>query len=102
MMTNIENMTNKELFEFVENYIADKIVENKKMVRYTYFELKVKLNLSEKVLNRFLRCSKIVLEELNYKVFFTGAKFVYENANRVVETNEFLIGIKEEENEYNK
>ena len=102
MMTNIENMTNKELFEFVENYIADKIVENKKIVRYTYYELKVKLNLSEKELNRFLRCSKIILEELNYQVFFTGARFKFENADRIVETNEFLIGIKDEENESNK
>ena len=102
MMTNIENMTNKELFEFVENYIADKIVENKKMIRYTYFELKVKLNLSEKELNRFLRCSKIILEELNYQVFFTGARFKFENADRIVETNEFLIGIKDEENDSNK
>ena len=102
MMTNIENMTNKELFEFVENYIADKIVENKKIVRYTYYELKVKLNLSEKELNIFLRCSKIILEELNYQVFFTGARFKFENADRIVETNEFLIGIKDEENESNK
>jgi len=96
-MKNIESMNNKELFDFIEEYISNKIIENENIVRYSYYELSVKMNLNEKELDRFLRCSKIILEELKYKVFFTGAKFVYENANRVVETNEYMIAIKEEE-----
>ena len=101
-MNDFENMTNEELFEYVQNYIAEKIAKNPKMVRYTYFELKVKQNATEKGLDRFLKCSKIILEQLGYKVFFTGARFKFENADRVVETNEFLIGIKDDENEFNK
>lgn len=101
-MNDFENMTNEELFEYVEEFIAEKIAKNPKIVRFTYFELKVKRNLTEKGLDRFLRCSKIILEELNYQVYFTGARFQFENANRVVETNEYLIGIKDEENELNK
>jgi len=101
-MKDIESMTNKELFDYVEEYIANKIAQNEKIVRYSYYELSVKLNLNEKELDRFLRCSKIVLEELHYKVFFTGAKFVYDNANRVVETNEHMIAVKEDENEFSK
>lgn len=96
-MKNIESMNNKELFDFIEEYIYNKIIENENIVRYSYYELSVKMNLNEKELDRFLRCSKIILEELKYKVFFTGAKFVYENANRVVETNEYMIAVKEEE-----
>ena len=96
-MVNLENMTNKDFFEFVENFIADKITINPQLVRYTYYELRVKLNLTEKGLDRFLKCSKIILEELNYKVFFTGARFKFENANRVVETNEYMIAIKDGE-----
>lgn len=96
-MNDFENMTNEELFEYVEDFVAEKLAKNPKMIRYTYYELKVKLNLTEKGLDRFLRCSKIILEELNYKVFFTGAKFNFENAARVVETNEYMIAIKDEE-----
>lgn len=96
-MVDLENMANKEFFEFVENFIADKIAVNPKLVRYTYYELRVKLNLTEKGLDRFLKCSKIILEELNYNVFFTGARFKFENADRVVETNEYMIAIKDEE-----
>lgn len=94
-MVDLENMANKEFFEFVENFIADKIAVNPKLVRYTYYELRVKLNLTEKGLDRFLKCSKIILEELNYNVFFTGARFKFENADRVVETNEYMIAIKD-------
>lgn len=101
-MNIIENMSNEEFFNYIEEFIAEKIARNSKIVRYTYYELKIKLNLSEEGLDRFLKCSKIILEQLDYKVFFTGARFKFEDADRVVETNEFLIGIKDDENEFNK
>ena len=41
-MVDLENMANKEFFEFVENFIADKIAINPKLVRYTYYELRVR------------------------------------------------------------
>lgn len=96
-MVDLENMTNKDFFEFVENFIADKIAVSPRIVRYTYYELRVKLNLTENGLDRFLKCSKIILEELNYNVFFTGARFKFENADRVVETNEYMIAVKDDQ-----
>lgn len=96
-MVDFENMTSEELFEYAEDFIAEKIAKNPKIIRFSYYELKVKRNSTEKGVDRFLRCSKMILEELNYKVFFTGARFEFENANRIVETNEYLIGIKDEE-----
>lgn len=101
-MINIEKMTNEELFEFTQKFIKDKITLNPRIIRYSYYEIKVKLNLSDEVIDRFLKCSKIILEELNYKVFFTGTRFKFENADRIVETNEYMISIKDDENEINK
>ena len=95
-MNFIDNMTNEKLFDFVEKYIVDKITQNPKIVRYSYYELKVKLDLNEKVLDKFLKYSKIILDGLGYQVFFTGARFKFENADRVVESNEFMIAIKQE------
>ena len=95
-MNFIDNMTNEKLFEFVEKYIVDKLTQNSKIVRYSYYELKVKLDLNDKVLDKFLKYSKIILDGLGYQVFFTGARFKFENADRVVESNEFMIAIKEE------
>ena len=35
------------------------------------------------------------LENLGYKVYLQGERFVFDNANRIVDTNECLIAIKE-------
>lgn len=94
-MKKIAEMTNEELFKFTDNYIACKTNENENLVRYSFFEVKVKMDMTENEIDRFLKCSRIILEEMNYKVYFTGAKFIYENANRTVQDNELLIAVKE-------
>lgn len=83
--------------QFAENYIQDKISKNKYEIIYTFYELRVKNNLSEEEVDEFLRLNKIRLENLGYKVFFTGARFVYQNANRTVQPNQFMVAIKENE-----
>ena len=82
--------------EFVANYISNKLKENKNYIRYTFYELRVKNNLSEEEVDEFLKINKSYLEDKGYNVYFTGAKFVYENANRTVQDNELMIAIKEE------
>ena len=57
-------MKNEELFDFIKNYIADKIEKNSNEVRYSYFELKVKMDMDESDIDRFLKCSIIILEGL--------------------------------------
>ncbi len=89
-------MTDKELDYFTINYINKKIEENENYIKYTFYELRVKNNLSEKELDKFLKINKDYFENKNYNVYFTGAKFVYQNANRMVQPNELMIAIKEE------
>lgn len=48
--------------------------------------------------------NKNYFENDGYEVYFEGDKFTYQNANRVVQSNEFMIAIKDnkekdEENE---
>jgi len=81
--------------QYVEEYLNYKISQNENEIRYTFYELRVKNNLSEEDIDEFLRLNKIRLENLGYKVYFTGAKFVYKNSNRTVQTNEYMIAIKE-------
>ena len=81
---------------FTLNYISAKLKENYKFIRYTFYELRVKNNLSEEEVDEFLKINKSYLEDKGYNVYFTGAKFVYENANRTVQDNELMIAIKEE------
>ena len=81
--------------QFIIDYIDKKIEENENYIRYTFYELRVKNNLSEEDLEVFLKINKDYFENKGYNVYFTGAKFTYENANRTVQPNELMIAIKE-------
>ena len=84
-------MKDKEIIESLK----EKISKDSNFIRYTFYELKVKYNLTEKDLDRFLILIRAKLENENYKVYFTDSKFIYQNANRTVQLNEILIAIKE-------
>ena len=80
--------------QFVENLIDEKMAINENEIIFTYYELRIKRNLSEEQVNEFLKLGKIKLENLEYNVYFTGAKFTYQNAKRTVQDNELMIAIK--------
>jgi len=92
-------MNDKEIVSLIETTLTEKICQNDNFIRYTYYELKVKYNLNEEELNRFLLLIRTKLENDNYNVYFTDAKFTYENANRIVQPNEILIAVKDNSNE---
>jgi len=81
--------------QFVTDYLEEKLKDNENIIKCTFYELRVKLNLSEEETDKLLELAKIKLENLGYQVYFTGAKFVYENANRTVQDNELMIAVKE-------
>lgn len=81
--------------QFVENLINSKMNINQSEITFTFYELRVKHNLTEEQVDEFLALCKTRLEDLDYKVFFTGAKFTYKNANRTVQDNELMVAIKE-------
>ena len=89
-------MTEKELKYFTINYINKKLEESedKGIIRYTFYELRVKNNLSEDEVKEFLRINKNYFENNGYEDYFTDDKFVYQNANRTVQPNELMIAIK--------
>ena len=79
---------------FIDNYINKKLDENEEILIFTFYELRVKSNLSEYDVNRFLELAKIRLENLYYKTYFTGAEFIYKNVTRMVNDNELMVAIK--------
>ena len=82
--------------QFVTDYIDKKLKENPNYIRYTFYELRVKNNLSEDEVDEFLRINKNYFENKHYSVYFTGAKFEYNNPKRTLQDNELMIAIKEE------
>lgn len=90
-------MNEKELDKFTLNLINKKLEENSEFIRYTFYELKVKNNLTDEEMNNVLQISKMFLKSRKYRVYFTDEKFEYQNAIRKVQSNEMLIAIKEGE-----
>lgn len=85
--------------QFITEYLDNKIKLNENYIVCTFYDFRVKNNRSEEDIEELLKFGKIRLENMGYKVFITGDKFVYENCNRTVQANELLIAIKEEKKE---
>lgn len=88
-------MTEKELKQFTKELIESKEIENTNYIRYSYYELKGKDNLTEKEIDYVLKSSRDYFENKGYKVYFTNAEFEYQNVKRKVEINEYMIAFKE-------
>ena len=92
-MQKITEMKSEYLFKFVENFVNVKITKNNDIVKFSYFEIKIKMNMDEEDIDRFLKCSKIILEDQGYQVYQLGEKYNFEGEQRKVEDNEFLVAI---------
>ena len=80
--------------KFITDYIDDKIRKDENKVVFSFYEIRIKLDLSEEETDEFLKLSRTRLENLGYKVYFTGAKYTYNNANMIVQPNELMVAIK--------
>ena len=82
--------------KFIFDYIALKEQQNSEFIRYSYYELKIKSNLTDEEIDRFLKVNRDYFENKDYNVYFTNAKYTYKNEDKIVEPNELMIAIKEE------
>ena len=87
-------MEDKEIISIIEKTLKDKLNKNTDYIRYTFYELRVKYNLSEQDTDRFLDLIRTKLQNENYRVYFTGTKFEYKNAKMKVQDNELIIAVK--------
>lgn len=82
--------------QFITEYLDEKIEKNSNYIVATFYDLKVKHNLSDEELQMFLQLTQTKLVNMGYLVYFTGAKYNYQNKDRIVESNEVLVAIKDE------
>ena len=90
-------MDNKDLKKFIINFIKTKEKEchNKDYIEYSYYELKIKANLTEEEIDELLRVSRDYFQNKNYNVYFTNAEFEYNGQKRKVEANDYMVSIKQ-------
>ncbi len=91
-------MDDKAIINLIESTLSKKIKANYSYIRYTFYEIRVKNNLSEQDANKLLNLLKIKLQNDNYNVYLTGECFQYNYEKRVVQDNELLIAINKEIN----
>lgn len=79
----------------IDLYLENKLKEHSNYIIFTFYELRVKLDLkSEETLN-FLHLVATKLENNNYKIYRTGQEYIYEGKKYKVEENQLLVAIKE-------
>ena len=90
-------LNNKELKAFIIAFINKKEKESSNInyIEYSYYELKVKYGLTEEQIDEVLRVSRDYFENKNYNVYFTNAEFQYNGQKRKVETNDYMVAIKQ-------
>lgn len=88
-------MDDKAIISLIELTLKEKLNKNPSFIRYSFYEIRIKYNLSEQEKDRFLELTRTRLQNDGYNVYFTNTKFVYNNANITVQPNELIIAIKE-------
>ncbi|MBO4815875.1 MAG: hypothetical protein J5507_02895 [Clostridia bacterium] len=87
-------MTQKQAISLIEYTLENKLKENEEIIKYSFYELTVKYNLSESDKNLFLKLLKIKLENNNYNVYTEGQIYEYNNTRKEVKENELIVAIK--------
>lgn len=88
--------------KFIEQYINNKILENEEYVRITFYDLRVKNNLTIEEVENFIELARNKFENMGYKVYITDDKYEYKQAKMTVQLNEIMIAIKELDENANK
>ena len=78
----------------VDSYLNHKLDENSDFILLTFYELRIKLNLSTADTNEFLNLSAIRLKNIGYNVYFTGQENEYNDKHQIVKDNELMVAIK--------
>ena len=84
--------------EFIKSCIEEKLNENQDFIKYTYYWVRVKKDVSKNDFSTFMEYSKTYFENTGYNVYLRGDKYTYNNELHTVKDNELLVAIKEKRN----
>ena len=81
--------------EDIRNSTDKKIIENENFIKYTFYELRVKEDLSEEEMYSFISLAGTRLKNLGYAIYRTGQKYFYNYKENIVKENELIVAIKQ-------
>ena len=80
--------------EFIDNYLNSKLAQNKEIIRFSFYEVRMKLNLSEEDSIIFLQLIAQKLMNTGYLVYKTGEEYTYNSHKYTIQDNELLVAIR--------
>jgi hypothetical protein len=78
----------------VTEYLDNKIMQNSKLLVFTFYELRIKMDLTEPTIEKFLRLSETRLNNIGYLTYKPGDIYEYNGKKEIVKDNELLIAVK--------
>lgn len=78
----------------LDKYLNNKIQNNEDFIEFSFYELRIKNNLSKKETEYFIELSRIKLENNNYKTYGPGDSFIYNEETFQVRENQLLVAVK--------
>lgn len=79
----------------IDLYLENKLKQNKNYIVFTYYELRIKLNLSSEETLNFLHLVGTKLQNNNYNIYQLDQEYIYEGQRKKVEQNQLLVAIKQ-------
>lgn len=88
--------------EFIKKCVEEKLSENDEFIKYTYYWVRVKKDVSKNDFGTFMEYTKTYFENTGYKVYLRGDKYAFNNELHTVKDNELLVAIKEKRKKKNE
>ena len=82
--------------EFVVNYLNAKLAQKREIIKFSFYEVRMKLNLSEEDSITFLSLISQKLMNTGYLVYKTGEEYTYKGKTFKIQENELLVAILKE------
>ena len=87
-------MTEHDLIRLIEYTLNEKINKNDEIIKYSFYELRVKYNLTENETDKFIELVRNRLFYNEYKTYMIGDSYNYNGEEYTVQDNELLVAIK--------
>lgn len=90
----MNDLTKNKLIVLIDKLIEEKLAIDENFLRFSFYEVRVKGEVTSEEENDFLELAETKLKNMRYTVYLQEQDFVYNEARRKVQPNELLIAIK--------
>ena len=87
-------LSKQDIIYLIEYTLDEKLNKDDKFISYSFYELRVKYDLTEDETSVFLHLANNKLGYMGYKIYFTGEKYFLNNKIETVKDNELMIAVK--------